>query len=93
MVSPYSEEIIEISGYSDIWGVYSDNLICRVSSYIHTRCSASFGPRREKTCLQGFVNNTGADQLAHPRSLISAFVIRVLESIICTLATGKISIF
>ena len=34
------------------------------------------GPRREKTCLKGFANNTGADQPAHPRSLISAFVIR-----------------
>ena len=36
---PFSEEIIEISAYSDIWGVYSDNLICWVSSYIPTRCS------------------------------------------------------
>ena len=34
------------------------------------------GPRREKTCLRGFANNTGADQPAHTRSLISAFVIR-----------------
>ena len=41
------------------------------------------GPRREKTCLRGFVNNTGADQPAHPRSLISAFVIGFLKSIIC----------
>ena len=41
------------------------------------------GPRRKKTCLRGFANNTGADQPAHPRSLISAFVIRFLESIIC----------
>ena len=24
-----------------------------------------FGPRREKTCLRGFANNTGADQPAH----------------------------
>ena len=52
-----------------------------------------FGPRREKTCLRGFANNTGADQPAHPRSLISAFVIHVVESIICNLATGEISIF
>ena len=34
-----------------------------------------FGPRREKTCLWGFANITGADQPAHPRSLISTFVI------------------
>ena len=38
------------------------------------------GPRREKTCLRGFANNTGADQPAHSRSLISAFVIHFLES-------------
>ena len=29
-----------------------------------------------------FANNTGAEQSAHPRSLISTFVIRFLESII-----------
>ena len=32
-------------------------------------------PRCEKTCLQGVANNTGAEHPAHPRSLISAFVI------------------
>ena len=52
-----------------------------------------FGPPREKTCLRGFANNTGANQPAHPRSLISAFVIRFLERTIFNLATGKISIF
>ena len=52
-----------------------------------------YGPRCEKTCLRGFANNTGADQPAHPRSLISAFVIRFLERTIFNLATGKISIF
>ena len=46
------------------------------------------GPRREKTCLQGVVNNTDADQPVHPRSLISDFVIQFLESNICKLATG-----
>ena len=58
-------------------------------------CAAKLkiGPQREKTCLRGFANNTGADQPAHPRSLISAFVIRFLESIICKLATGDISTF
>ena len=52
-----------------------------------------YGPHREKTCLWGFANNTGADQPVHPRSLISTFVINILESIICTLATDEISIF
>ena len=49
------------------------------------------GPRREKTCLRGFANNKGADQPAHPRSLISAFVVRFLKNVICKLATGEIS--
>ena len=52
-----------------------------------------YGPLREKICLWRFSNNTGADQPAHPRSLISASVIRKLESIISKHATGKISIF
>ena len=39
----------------------------------------------------GFANNT--DQPGQPHSLISAFVIRFLESIICKLAAGEISIF
>ena len=51
------------------------------------------GPRREKTCLRGFANNTGADQPAHPHRLINAFVIHILESIIYGLATGQISSF
>ena len=61
----------------------------------HVVCSrfkSPNGPRREKTCLRGFANNKGADQPAHPRSLISAFAIRFLERNMCTLATGEISI-
>ena len=38
-------------------------------------------------------NSTGADQPAHPRSLISTFAIRALKSIISRLATSEISIF
>ena len=57
-------------------------------------CSAmQFGPQREKTCPRGFANNTGADQPAHPHSLISAFVICFLTRIIYKLATDEISIF
>ena len=51
-----------------------------------------YGPQREKTCLRGFANNTSADQPAHPRSLISAFVIHVLQSTISKLATSEISV-
>ena len=52
-----------------------------------------YWPHRNKTCLGGFANNKGADQPAHPRSLISAFVIPILESTICKIAAGEISIF
>ena len=55
--------------------------------------SMIYGPRREKTCLRVLANNTGTDQPVHPHSLISAFVIRFLESIICKLFTGEIAIF
>ena len=48
------------------------------------------GPQREKTCLRWFSNNKGTDQPAHPRSLISAFVIHLLESIITRLASSEI---
>ena len=52
-----------------------------------------YGPCREKTCLRGFANNIGADQPAHPRSLISAFVNHFLECIISRLSTSKFSYF
>ena len=52
-----------------------------------------YRPRREKTCLRGVANNKGSDQPAHPRSLISTFVIPLLQSIIARLDTGEISIF
>ena len=39
------------------------------------------------------VNNKGADKTAHPRRLISAFVIRLLKIIISKLATSEISNF
>ena len=38
--------------------------------------------RHEKTCLMPYTNNKGADQPAHPRSLISTFIVRCLDSII-----------
>ena len=41
----------------------------------------------------GFANNKGADQPAHSRSLISAFVIRLLECIISSLPTSEILLF
>ena len=41
------------------------------------------GPGHAKMCLMPYANNKGADQPAHPRSLISTFVVRCLDSMIC----------
>ena len=56
-------------------------------------CYGSFGPGHAKTCLMSYANNKGADRPAHPRSLISTFVVRCLVSMICIFATSKISRF
>ena len=48
-------------------------------------------PGHEKMCLTSYVNNKGADQPAHPHSLISAFVVRCLDSIISIDSIAKIS--
>ena len=36
-------------------------------------------PGHEKMCLMPYANNKGAGQPAHPRSLISAFIVRCLN--------------
>ena len=40
-----------------------------------------------------YANNKGADQPAHPHSLISTFVVCCLDSMICILAIFKVSGF
>ena len=54
-----------------------------------SKMTSIIGPRQEKTCLRGFAKNTFADQPAHPRSLISAFVICVSVQRLCYLRFGK----
>ena len=48
-------------------------------------------PSHEKMCLMSYANNKGADQPAHPHSLISAFVLRCLDSIISLDSIAEIS--
>ena len=67
--------------------------IGKLIDYAGIFLNAEYGPQHKKNCLRGFANNKGADQPAHPRSLISAFVIRLFESNICKIATSKLSIF
>ena len=64
-----------------------------VNSADHNDHQAQNGPKRNKTCFRGFANNKGADQPAHMPRPISAFVFRLLESIISRVATSEISIF
>ena len=73
--------------------IFSGFFLLYLSSLLSHFCWKSYGPRLEKTCLRGFLNNKGADQPAHPRRLISAFVIRFWESIISKLAIAEITIF
>ena len=52
-----------------------------------------YEPGHKKMYLMSYANNKGkgADQPAHPRSLISAFVVRCLDSIISLDAIAEIS--
>ena len=56
-------------------------------------CAHTIWALTRENLFSGFANNKGAYQPVHPRSLISAFVIHLLESTISKLATSKISIF
>ena len=44
-----------------------------------------------RKCLMSYVNNKGADQPAHPHSLISAYVVHCLDSIISLDSIADIS--
>ena len=47
----------------------------------------AFERGHEKMCLMPYANNKDADQPAHPRSLISVFVVRCLDSIFPLVST------
>ena len=53
--------------------------------------SKIFETGHEKMCLMSYANNKGADQPPHPRSLISAFVVRCLDNIISLNSIAEIS--
>ena len=73
------------------WGMFLFQ--CNNIYRLGTSLTYSFGPRREKTGLRWFAKSKGVDQPAHPRSLISAFVIRLLKSMISKLASNELSVF
>ena len=57
----------------------------------HRPKAFSCEPGHEKICLMSFANNKGADQPAHPHSLISAFVARCLDSVLSLVYVTEIS--
>ena len=66
---------------------------CLLSNILSEACMSLLVNQYMNTCLRWFANNQGADQPAHPHSLISAFVIRLLKSIVSRLSTSEISHF
>ena len=73
------------------WGG-SLKIICTSGSHwiwIRLKIGVWNGPW--KTCVMSYANNKGADQPAHPRRLISAFVVRCLDSIMSLISETKIS--
>ena len=62
-----------------------------MNQYVFYDVHQSFEPDHEKMCLMPYVNNNGADQPAHPGSLISAFVVCCLDSMIPILAISIVS--
>ena len=50
-------------------------------------------PGHEKMCLMPYANNKGEDQPAHPRSLVSAFVVRCSDRMVPLVCISKISKF
>ena len=66
-------------------------LLSNSSCFISVLNLDLYEPGHEKMCLMSYANNKGADQTAHPRSLISTFVVRCLESIISLDSIPKIS--
>ena len=50
-----------------------------------------YGPGHEQNLFMPYANNKGTDQPAHPRSLISTFVVCFLDSAIPVLAKPEIS--
>ena len=83
-------KVIEKAFSEKVCPEYSIQNTCCLSFYVIMK---HMGLDARKLVFGDLRKNTGADQPAHPRSLISAFVIRFLASFICKLATSEISNF
>ena len=63
------------------WGCSKQEILHFYSDF-SIKLKNSCEPGHEKMCLMSYANNKGADQPAHPRCLIIAFIVRCLDSII-----------
>ena len=52
-----------------------------------------YEPGHDKVCLMPYADNKGADQPAHQRSLISAFVVRCQDRMISLVYVSEITRF
>ena len=87
--------------FSDSWKFSHSNQEARKHGLLHYpfvlrlpvnyHCNFIIEPGHEKMCLMSYANNKGADQPAHPRSLISAFIVCCLDSIISLDSIAEIS--
>ena len=75
--------------FNSLMVIYFDVLLIYQDTFVFHKLLKNWALSRENLST-GVANNTGADQPARPRSLISAFVIRILKSIIFNLAIGEI---
>ena len=50
-----------------------------------------YRPGHAKACRMTYTNTKGADQTVHPHSLIIAFVVRCLDSMVYMLVKSKVS--
>ena len=68
-------------------------IYCLYNQGQYVRFVTEYEPGHEKMCLMPYANNKGADQPAHPRSLISAFVFRCQDKMIPLVSISEISRF
>ena len=74
----------------NLYNIYSNRKYTNKSSILPFSKNTN-EPGHEKTCLMSYATNKGADQPAHPRSLISAFVVRWLNSVMSLVSVTKLS--
>ena len=76
--------------YEEAW-IKGNFLDVEIWKLLISREFVSYEPSHEKMCLTSYANNKDADQPAHPRSLISAFVVHCLDRIISLDSIAEIS--